>query len=152
MLVPTQLRIQGILTLVNFQATFYVSGCLGIAWCVFWILLVSDDPKNNRWISQKEKDGIIKNRTDFKEATDQKPLLQMKKILCTPTIWFCALDDFGFSMALNIIMVEGPTFINDFLGKDISQVMLGLFFYNNTLRSFYKNMFIRTLGSKLRKS
>ena len=80
-------------------------------------------------MSQTEKKEVIENRTGFTEG-QQRPLAQMLKIITTPTLWFCAMDDFGSSLALNIVTVEGPTFIKEFLGKDISEVM-------NTHTHFY---------------
>ena len=103
------------------QPTFYTWGCLGLLWCILWLVLVSDDPKDNRWMSQTEKKEVVENRTGFTEG-QQRPLAQMLKIISTPTLWFCAMDDFGSSLALNIVTVEGPTFIKEFLGKDISEV------------------------------
>lgn len=117
-------------TLVNhisitfFQISFYASGCLGIVWCLICLLLVTDDPENNCWLSLSEKKAILEKRTSFKDFKDDRRgiLTQMMKILSIPTVWLCALDDFASSISLNMVVVEGPTFIKEYLGKDITQV------------------------------
>ena len=103
------------------QASFYASGSLGVLWCFVCFALVTDDPKQNWLISLKEKNSIVLKRASFKEDR-QGMLKQLMRILTIPTVWLCALDDFACSIALNIVVVEGPTFIKEFLGKDITEV------------------------------
>ena len=103
----------------QFQTLFYISGGVGILWFVLWILLVTDDPTTNRWIGQWEKDEIVARRSKFDPTAKKKLIPPMHKILAIPTVWMCALSEFGYSIALYFVIIEGPTFIKEVLGKDI---------------------------------
>ena len=92
---------------------------MGILWFVLWILLVTDDPTTNRWIGQWEKDEIVARRSKFDPTAKKKLIPPMHKILAIPTVWICALSEFGYSIALYFVIIEGPTFIKEVLGKDI---------------------------------
>ncbi len=41
---------------------FYVSGLFGVAWCLAWFSLVTDEPGDHPLISRKELDLILENR------------------------------------------------------------------------------------------
>lgn len=108
-----------ILEKFSWQTLFYISGGVGILWFVLWILLVTDDPTTNRWIGQWEKDEIVARRSKFDPTAKKKLIPPMHKILAIPTVWICALSEFGYSIALYFVIIEGPTFIKEVLGKDI---------------------------------
>ncbi len=41
---------------------FYVSGLFGVAWCLAWFSLVTDEPRDHPLISRKELELILENR------------------------------------------------------------------------------------------
>ncbi len=40
---------------------FYILGTVGIIWTLLWIIFASDSPETNRFISNKERDYILKS-------------------------------------------------------------------------------------------
>ena len=42
----------------GWPSIFYVFGISGFIWCFLWLLLVTDSPHTNRWVSQEEKNYI----------------------------------------------------------------------------------------------
>ncbi|XP_077446532.1 sialin [Stigmatopora argus] len=44
---------------LGWPAVFYICGGAGCLWAVFWFLLVSNDPRTHRRISQEERDYIV---------------------------------------------------------------------------------------------
>ena len=91
-----------------------------MAWVIVWITFASNDPTQNRFISKNECKKIVMNRQEFQQSKSILP--PMHKILRIPTVWICALSDFGQSVAVYFIITEGPTFMNKVLGKDITTV------------------------------
>ena len=86
-----------------------------------WTLLVSNDPTENRFISQSETDMILRERREFRMNSSLLP--PMHKILKIPTVWIVAISDFGANIAFYFVITEGPTFISKVLGKkDITTV------------------------------
>ena len=104
---------------IDLQAVFYVSGALGVAWFVLWMIFASNDPMQNRFISGGESKRILMERKEFSESkTSLFP--PMHKIAAIPTVWIAAISDFGQSIATYFIITEGPTFIHNILHQDIA--------------------------------
>ena len=104
----------------SWDVLFYVTGVMAIVWFVLWTIFVSNDPSENKFIGRYEKTQILSKRLRFTTAASLVP--PMHKILAVPTIWICALSEFGYSIALYFVIIEGPTFIKEVLGKNIQQV------------------------------
>ncbi|XP_065579624.1 putative inorganic phosphate cotransporter [Artemia franciscana] len=43
---------------IGWEAVFYIEGCFGVVWAVFWLLIVHDNPEEHPRISEKEKTYI----------------------------------------------------------------------------------------------
>jgi len=43
---------------IGWEAVFYIEGCFGVVWAVFWLLTVHDNPEEHPRISEKEKTYI----------------------------------------------------------------------------------------------
>merc|ERR1711962_561121 len=108
-----------VLHLYGWETLFYGTGVIGLLWLVF----VTNDPTENRFVGSWEKSEILAKRQEFDvEAAQKKSLIPpMHKILSIPTVWICAFGEFGYSIALYFVIIEGPTFINQVLGKSITQ-------------------------------
>ena len=104
----------------SWDVLFYVTGVMAIVWFVLWTIFVSNDPSENKFIGSYEKTQILRKRLRFTTTASLVP--PMHKILAVPTIWICALSEFGYSIALYFVIIEGPTFIKEVLDKNIQQV------------------------------
>ena len=99
---------------------FYFSGVIGLAWHLLWIIFVTDDPEDNCFIGEEEKNHILSSRHKFVPNSSFIPPLH--KILKIPTVWVTALSDFAFGIGFYLIIIEGPTFMAKVLHKDITEV------------------------------
>ena len=99
---------------------FYISGGLGILWFMIWILVVNDDPSTQRFISETEKNYILKHRKQIDEIGKSRP--PYLKILLTPSVWALMICDFARSFGAYMVIIEGPNFIDKVLNKDILEV------------------------------
>ena len=105
---------------------FYISGGLGILWFLIWILVVSDDPSTQRFISETEKNYILKHRKQIDEIGKSRP--PYLKILLTPSVWALMICDFARSFGAYMVIIEGPNFIDKVLNKDILEVNYPILF------------------------
>ena len=105
----------------SLKAVFYIGGGCGILWFLCWQLLMSDDPTTQRFINTTEKEYILKHRKQPMNDIGRKrpPYL---KILLTPTVWVLMFTDFCISFGIWMILIEGPSFIDNILNKDILEV------------------------------
>ena len=86
---------------------------------IIWIIFLSDDPRNNSYISQKEIEYIETNRRKFKIQSGFPPYLE---ILKCPAVWTVMLCDFANGWGLYTLLNDGPTFMNKILHQDITKV------------------------------
>ena len=100
---------------------FYISGGIALLWFLMWAFFVSDDPENHRYLSLEEKEYILAHRRLPVSGIGNKkpPYLQM--LLC-PTLWALAFCDFASTFGLYMVIIEGPSFINNVLHKNILKV------------------------------
>ena len=105
---------------------FYISGGLGILWFMIWILVVNDDPSTQRFISETEKNYILKHRKQIDEIGKSRP--PYLKILLTPSVWALMICDFARSFGAYMVIIEGPNFIDKVLNKDILEVNYPILF------------------------
>ena len=110
-----------ILDSLGWEAVFYISGGLGLAWCLIWFAFVSDDPTKQIFIKKDEKAYIEENRKNTNNNIGKRapPYL---KILFTPSVWGLMICDFARAFGSYMIIIEGPNFIDKILHKDILQV------------------------------
>lgn len=55
----------------GWPSIFYVLGSIGILWFIVWMIFSSNEPGNNRFISESEKEYIL-NSTKIKFKNDRK--------------------------------------------------------------------------------
>ena len=107
---------------LGWEAVFYLTGGFGILWFLIWQIVISNDPSVHGWISEDEKEYILKHRSQKINSIGEKrpPYL---KILFTPSVWGLMACDFARSFGSYMIIIEGPNFINKVLNKDILEVI-----------------------------
>ena len=62
----------------GWEFVFYVSGMLGLTWCVAWWLLVFDTPDNHPRISLEEKQYLKENLTEQPKEKVREKKINMK--------------------------------------------------------------------------
>jgi ACS family sodium-dependent inorganic phosphate cotransporter len=64
----------------GWEFVFYVSGVLGLAWCVAWWLLVFDTPDNHPRISREEKQYLKENLTEQPREKVREKKINLKYV------------------------------------------------------------------------
>lgn len=75
----------------NWQAAFYITGALGIAWAGLWILFY-DSPEKHPALTDKERDHIKSGQEKFLQAGGTRP--SIAKLLQCRNFWGIALPRF----------------------------------------------------------
>ena len=52
--------------------SFYVTGIICILWVPIWLWVASDTPQNNRFISEEEKNYLIKKLSAENKQSDKR--------------------------------------------------------------------------------
>ncbi|CAL4088151.1 unnamed protein product, partial [Meganyctiphanes norvegica] len=107
--------------LINFwgwQSTFYVPAVLTLIWCCVWFLVVSDAPRNYRWMSEPELDYITKSLGDRKHH--KSPPLPLKSILTSMPFWAIVVAGWGDSWGFFTLLTDLPLYMKKILKQDIN--------------------------------
>jgi sugar phosphate permease len=67
---------------------YYSTGIIGVVWGIFWILFYADSPRDQRCISNQEKEHIL-NSTQQQSSNHSKNEFKApwKDILTSPACW-----------------------------------------------------------------
>ena len=90
-------------------------------WFLSWTFFVSDDPEHNKFLPLVEKEYILAHRKLPASGIGNKKTPYLKILLC-PTVWVLAFCDFASTFGLYMVIIEGPSFINNVLHKNILEV------------------------------
>uniref|UniRef100_A0A8C8VQR6 Solute carrier family 17 member 4 n=1 Tax=Pelusios castaneus TaxID=367368 RepID=A0A8C8VQR6_9SAUR len=98
---------------------FYILGGTGCVWCVFWFLLVYEDPACHPRISAREKEYIVSSLANQGSSHGRSlPLLAMMKSL---PLWAIAIAYFCNDWLFYMLLTSMPTYMNDVLHFDIRE-------------------------------
>ncbi len=108
----------------GWASIFYISGLSGLSWSILFLLIFSDIPEKQRFISKLELDYILKvnehssitsTLTSFTK-TPWKAILSSRLILMLCFCLFC------FNMGHYFYITQLPKYINEVLKLDIKKV------------------------------
>uniref|UniRef100_A0A8C3SN41 Solute carrier family 17 member 4 n=1 Tax=Chelydra serpentina TaxID=8475 RepID=A0A8C3SN41_CHESE len=98
---------------------FYIFGGIGCVWCVFWFLLVYEDPACHPCISAGEKEYIVSSLANQGSSHGRSlPLLAMIKSL---PLWAISVAYFCNDWLFYTLLTSMPTYMNDVLHFDIRE-------------------------------
>ena len=67
----------------GWPSIFYILGTVGVIWTILWIIFASDSPETNHFISNKERDYILKSTNidlnNSNKVTDEIQLFKKHK-------------------------------------------------------------------------
>jgi len=70
---------------IGWRWSFILVGLVGAAYAVFWYFVFRDKPEDSRWISQKEKEFIIKNRQQ--PTVGELPPFSVRTLIKSGNMW-----------------------------------------------------------------
>jgi MFS transporter, ACS family, glucarate transporter len=70
---------------IGWRWSFILVGLVGAAYAVFWYFVFRDKPEDSKWISESEKEFIIKNRQQ--PTVGELPPFSMKVLLKSKNMW-----------------------------------------------------------------
>jgi len=101
----------------GWPSIFYTFGSAGIIWFCFFMLLTTDSPETNKYISSTERAYILESVSKKANNSGQKTpwLAILKSKACTAIF----ISHFCYNWAMFFFLTELPTFMNDILFFDI---------------------------------
>lgn len=103
----------------GWESVFYVSGGLGIAWYILWLILVKESPEKDTRITDKEK-AYIKIEIGTIEDDVQSNSIPWKSIFKSVPVWGLVIASFTQNWGAYTLMTQIPTFLSDTIDLKLS--------------------------------
>ncbi|KAL7675785.1 hypothetical protein ACOME3_002049 [Neoechinorhynchus agilis] len=103
----------------SWAALFYLNAMLTFTWCILWVVLFRTDPQKHPFVSQKEKDYILRNTVPRRPISFRKiPWLKILKSRA-----FIAHDAYHtlVNWGFYIMLTNTPTYMKHVLKFDIKE-------------------------------
>lgn len=107
---------------MGWPAIFYVSGCVGLVWCVIWWFYVTDTPVQCASISDEER-LYLAELTDSTKADPREPT-PWRAILTSIPFWALFITHVTSSWGFYLLLNEIPTYLNGVYHFDINSVCI----------------------------
>lgn len=106
----------------SWRTAFITLTVLGLIWAVLWMIFVTDNPNQSRFVSREEAEFIRAGQVNVPgamAATDSAPLLACLK---RPSVIALGIALFGINYTLYIFISWMPTYLHDVMGVDMKQM------------------------------
>lgn len=108
----------------KWPSIFYISGGIGCVWFVLWFVFASDSPECHKWISDKEKNYIVRSikadrsKTDVHHGLCQTPWMSIAKSI---PVYAIAISSFAHDYGFYTILIYLPIYLRNIMGYSIEQ-------------------------------
>uniref|UniRef100_G1LTL3 Solute carrier family 17 member 3 n=1 Tax=Ailuropoda melanoleuca TaxID=9646 RepID=G1LTL3_AILME len=96
---------------------FYILGAMGCVYCLFWFVLLYDDPVSHPWINVTEKEYILSSLAH--QVSPCKQPLPIKAMLRSLPIWSMFVCGFSHQWLIVTLIVYIPTYIGSVFNINI---------------------------------
>ncbi|KAJ8923285.1 hypothetical protein NQ315_001842 [Exocentrus adspersus] len=104
---------------LGWPVAYYLFGALGIFWSVIWLIVGSDCPSKNRFISDAER-NYITSGLEPQDSKSSKAPTPWIAIFTSVPFWAILINDCGLSWGYWTLLTEIPSFMQNILNFDIA--------------------------------
>lgn len=97
---------------------FYLSGGIGILWCIIWWIYVTDTPAQSKHLSTEERLYL----DTIEDISDTKKTIPWRCILTSIPFWSTVIAHISASWGFYLLLTEIPTYLNGVYHFDINSV------------------------------
>ncbi|XP_074645344.1 sialin-like isoform X1 [Tubulanus polymorphus] len=106
---------------VGWEAIFYITGTLNLAWCLLWLFLVYETPATHPRVSTDERKYIEKSLVGMIKVGSQSSKVPWKDLFLSPAVWGAICGDFACMWSFYTFLTNMPSYVNEVLKLDISK-------------------------------
>ncbi|KAG5678082.1 hypothetical protein PVAND_007784 [Polypedilum vanderplanki] len=94
----------------GWESVFYVFGAIGCLWLVLWMIIVRRSPEEDPFISEEEKNYIVKKLGRREDIKINPP---WKEIFKSPAVWAIVASHCAENWGFYTLLTQLPTFLSD---------------------------------------
>ncbi|XP_065208350.1 vesicular glutamate transporter 2-like [Planococcus citri] len=103
----------------GWQMIFYLAGGSCFIWSVIWLIIVRNEPSEDKLISKEELSYIL-NET---ETSPRNEIIHpYKEIFKSPPVWALGVAKFTYGIGFSIIVTYLPQYVRDITKREINEV------------------------------
>ncbi|XP_056636501.1 uncharacterized protein LOC130445018 [Diorhabda sublineata] len=106
-------------SLLGWESIFYFFGTIGLIWCIFWLLMVSNSPAEDSSINAKELEYIQSSISDGKIDDDDDRIPWIQMLTCRP-FWAIAVANISETWGFYTLLTYLPKIMKNVLGFDLN--------------------------------
>ncbi|KAJ8037927.1 Vesicular glutamate transporter 3 [Holothuria leucospilota] len=106
--------------LQGWPSVFYFSGFAGIFWCILWFPLAHNSPSSHPWISQAERDYIMKS-LEWDKKQQRTSHVPWGRLLTSVPIWASLICQISCEFAFFVFLAEMPTYFTTIQGFSVAE-------------------------------
>ncbi|XP_006816974.1 sialin-like [Saccoglossus kowalevskii] len=112
------MSLSGVLSVtLGWESCFYVFGLCALLWCVFWFLLIWDNPDSHPRIFEEERSYIVNSiSTNVHKSGWRVPWLAIVK---SPQVWGLLIGHFCSSWGNYTLLTSLPQYMDQILGFNL---------------------------------
>ncbi len=108
--------------LLGWKGTFLVIGVLGLLWLVPWLVINKTTPDKHPWITDEERDYIVKKDTQDSGSAENIKVYSWKELLHFRNTWGIITSRFFIDPIWWMFVTWLPTFLKDQFSFNIKEV------------------------------
>lgn len=107
----------------GWRTTFIIIGMIGLLWVIPWLIVNKAKPELHPWITDKEKELILKDRIEKPTSTTEKPKgLSLGKLLSHKEAWGVLTARFFIEPIWWLFVGWMPLYLNSKFGFSIEEI------------------------------
>uniref|UniRef100_A0A224XPJ3 Sialin n=1 Tax=Panstrongylus lignarius TaxID=156445 RepID=A0A224XPJ3_9HEMI len=103
---------------LGWPSIFYITGTVGLIWCVIWWLIVKDNPESDPYISSEEL-KFLKDKIGPRDS--RKIEHPWKEFFKSLPVWAIVIAHFCENWGFYTLLTQLPTFMKDTLNYDLQK-------------------------------
>nr|XP_042910953.1 sialin [Parasteatoda tepidariorum] len=104
----------------GWPSVFYLTGLVGLLFCLLWVFLVTDTPKEHPFMSEEELEYITSNQNVNQDL--ELPSFPWKRALKSRPLWAVVIAQIGIDWCYYTLLNHLPQFFYDILHFDLESV------------------------------
>ena len=113
-------------------------GSLGLVWCIFWMFLATNSPKDHTFISDTEKAYLIEQTADIILSSKEKKEVPWKIILKSKPVIGLIITISCANFVISLFTTCLPSYMNDVLKFNIKLVRHKIYAKKNPAKNASK--------------
>lgn len=102
----------------GWRSVFYVCGIIGLLWYIAWILFIKETPETDKWITEKEKNYILKSLSSTEQHT--KGAIPWCAMITSIPFLAVVSAHIAYTWGIYTLITQMPTFLSDTINLKLS--------------------------------